>query len=301
MTTMNEHPMLTAWTVPPFDKIEVDDFKPALMRGMELYRANIAAIVADKAAPTFDNTIAALEDAGRPYKRAQTVFGVYTSTMNDKRDAEGRDRDVAGHGRVRRRDRPERGAVRAHQGTSTTRARRRSLRPSSCGSSRPSTRNFARRGAALGKADKDAAQADQRSAWRRCTPQFSQNELADEEAYSVDARRRRTISPACPRRERAAAKAAAEAKGLNGKWLITNTRSSMEPFLTYSTRRDLREKVWRMWVSRGEHAGAHDNRPVIAEILDAARRARAAARLPDATRTGSSTTTWRRRPTRRWR
>ncbi|MGN6105047.1 MAG: M3 family metallopeptidase, partial [Kofleriaceae bacterium] len=66
---------------------------------------------------------------------------------------------------------------------------------------------------------------------------------------------------------KASLRGAAEAKGLKDKWLITNTRSSAEPFLTYSTRRDLREKAWRMWVSRGDHAGAKDNKPVITQIL----------------------------------
>src|SRR6185436_4779811 len=50
-------------------------------------------------------------------------------------------------------------------------------------------------------------------------------------------------------------------------WVFANTRSSMEPFITYSTRRDLREKGWKMWMSRGENPGAHDNKPIIAEIL----------------------------------
>src|SRR5262249_55705308 len=52
-----------------------------------------------------------------------------------------------------------------------------------------------------------------------------------------------------------------------GKWVIANTRSSMDPFLTYSTRRDLREKGWRMWVSRGDHPGDHDNKPLITQIV----------------------------------
>src|SRR5437764_15411416 len=83
-TMMNEHPMLTAWTVPPFDKIAVADIKPAILRGHELRRAQHAAIVADKAPPTFANTIAAMDDSDRPYKRAQMIFGIWTTTMNAK-------------------------------------------------------------------------------------------------------------------------------------------------------------------------------------------------------------------------
>ena len=64
-----------------------------------------------------------------------------------------------------------------------------------------------------------------------------------------------------------AAAAEAERKGLSGKWVIANTRSSAEPFLTYADRRDLREKVWRSFVSRGDHEGQRDNKPLIVEIL----------------------------------
>ena len=71
------------------------------------------------------------------------------------------------------------------------------------------------------------------------------------------------------------------ARGQKGKWAITNTRSSIEPFLTYSDRRDLREKVWRMFVNRGDNGDANDNNAIITEILAAARRAREAARLRD--------------------
>ena len=81
--------MLAPWPssrngAPAFDKVKVADFKPALMAGMDRNRAEIAAIAADTAAPTFANTIAALEDAGRPLGRAGAIYGVYTSTLDDK-------------------------------------------------------------------------------------------------------------------------------------------------------------------------------------------------------------------------
>jgi len=66
---------------------------------------------------------------------------------------------------------------------------------------------------------------------------------------------------------RASAAAQAEAHGKKGKWVITNTRSSMEPFLTFSSRRDLREKGWRMWTRRGDNNDSHDNKSTISEIL----------------------------------
>src|SRR4029079_16674390 len=70
-----------------------------------------------------------------------------------------------------------------------------------------------------------------------------------------------------PESLRSGAAAAAEQRGQKGKWAITNTRSSMEPFLTYAGRRDLREKVWRTYYSRGDHGDKHDNNAIISEIL----------------------------------
>src|SRR5207245_10548444 len=66
---------------------------------------------------------------------------------------------------------------------------------------------------------------------------------------------------------REAAASAAASRGQAGKWAIVNTRSSVDPFLTFSTRRDLREKVWRMFVMRGDNGDARDNNATIAEIL----------------------------------
>src|ERR1700722_13387562 len=81
--------LLDPWTgphggVPPFDKARVDDFKPTLLAAIEINRAEIAAIAGNPASPTFENTIAALEDSGRAYHRAGVVYGVFASTLNDK-------------------------------------------------------------------------------------------------------------------------------------------------------------------------------------------------------------------------
>jgi peptidyl-dipeptidase Dcp len=70
-----------------------------------------------------------------------------------------------------------------------------------------------------------------------------------------------------PESVRSAAAAAAAARGQGGKWAILNTRSSVEPFLSWSTRRDLREKVWRTFVGRGDGGDAHDNNAIVPEIL----------------------------------
>ena len=82
-------PMLDVWTgahggFPPFDKITADLIKPALMKGMDLNRAEIEAIAANPEAPNFENTLAAMENAGRAMDRASTIYNIYTSVLNDK-------------------------------------------------------------------------------------------------------------------------------------------------------------------------------------------------------------------------
>jgi peptidyl-dipeptidase Dcp len=262
-------PMLAPWTgahggYPAFDKIRVADFKPSLNAAIETNRAELAAIVGQSGAPTFENTIAAFEDAGRALNRVSSLFNIYTSTMDDKAMqaveqemnpilAAFNDEVIQNEALFNRVK-----AVydaREHSG----------LAPEQQRLTWVTYRNFARQGAALAKSDKDRLAAiNKRLATLYTT--FSQNELSDEESYSLTLESEADLA-GLPDSLRAQAAQAAEAKNLKGKWLITNTRSSMEPFLTYSSRRDLREKGFRIWTMRGDNPGAHDNNPVITEIL----------------------------------
>jgi len=249
---------------PRFDLVRVEAFEPALAAAMASHRAEVAAIAADPAPPSFANTIAALEGAGRPMDRVLTIFGVYVSTLNDKpmqavqkamapRLAAFED-EIVQNGPLFARVR----AVYDARETSGLTSEQQRL-------TWVTYRAFARQGAALGPAGKSRmGEINQRLA--ALYTSFSQNELADEEGYSLTLTSEADLAglPA-PMREGAAA--AARAKGLASGWVITNTRSSMEPFLTYSSRRDLREKGWRLWTQRGDNGGAHDNNAIITEIL----------------------------------
>ncbi|HSR98051.1 MAG TPA: hypothetical protein VLM79_13415, partial [Kofleriaceae bacterium] len=89
MTAATDDPLLAPWTgphggFPRFDKIKVPAIKPALLKGMDLHRAEIAAIASSAEPATFENTIAALEAAGQPLTRAGNLFNVYRSTMSSK-------------------------------------------------------------------------------------------------------------------------------------------------------------------------------------------------------------------------
>jgi peptidyl-dipeptidase Dcp len=266
---VTDDPLLSPWTgphggFPRFDKIKVASFKPSLGKAMDLARGEIAAIASAKAAPTFDNTIAALENTGRALTRVNNVFGVYASTMADK-DVRQLEQEFAPvvsafFDEITQNEALFARVKAVHDGRKTAK-----LTPEQLRLVEVTVRNFERQGAALGAADK-ARIKDINGQLAVLYARFGQNELADEESFSLELASEADLA-GLPDSLRASAREAAEAKKRTGKWLITNTRSSTDPFLTYSTRRDLREKAWRMFVSRGEHPGEHDNRPVITEIL----------------------------------
>ncbi|HWZ72311.1 MAG TPA: M3 family metallopeptidase [Casimicrobiaceae bacterium] len=263
------NPLLDEWTgphggSPRFDMVNVDAFKPAIMRGMDLKRIEVAAIAGNSAAPDFENTLAALDDSGRPFGRATQIFRIYVSTMNDKR-MQAVETEMAPLLSAFSDEIIQNEALFARLKTVYDARANASLSPEQQRLADVVYTNFARRGAALGKAEKaHLKEINKRLASLFTT--FRQNQLADEESYTLVIDNEADLA-GLPDNLRDAAANAAEAKGRKGKWLFTNTRSSMEPFITYASRRDLREKGWRMWIMRGDNPGAHDNKPVIAEIL----------------------------------
>lgn len=261
--------LLTKWKgphggLPPFADVKVADFQPALLQGMEEKRAEIRAIADDPAPPTFANTIAALEDAGRTYARVSSIYGVFGSTMSDDafRAVERTmapklaafEDEIAQNEKLWKRveavyQSPEKAKLTPEEQRLTWRY----------------YTSLARAGAKLEPAAKKRLSAiNERLATLFTT--FGQNVLADEESHALILEKDADLA-GLPDSERAGAAEAAKARGQAGKWAITNTRSAMEPFLTYSTRDDLREKVWRTYVSRGDNGDAHDNKKTISEIL----------------------------------
>ena len=268
-TKMPSEPLLAPWTgpyggVPPFDRIRVQDFKAALLKGMDLARADIKAITDTKEPATFDNTIAALEDAGRPFQRAGSMFGTYTATMNSK-PMQAVEKEMAPLIAAYADEITQNEALFQRIKTVYDNRASAKLTPEQLRLVEVTYDNFARRGAALAPKDKARLkEINQKLADLFTT--FSQNQLADEEGQEIVLDKEEDLA-GLPDSLRASMKAAADGKKLKGKWLISNTRSSAEPFLTYSSRRDLREKVFKMWISRGDNAGAHDNKPIITQIL----------------------------------
>ncbi len=261
-------PLLAPWKgpysgVPSFAGVKPADFKPALSEGITLMRAEIAKIASNKAAPSFENTIAALEDAGRPVGRAGTIFNIYTSTMDDK-EMQAVETEMSPILAAFNDEVVQNAALFARIKAIYETRETNGLSPEQQRVVWLTYRRFARQGAALDEADK-AKLAEINKELSSLYTAFSQNELADEEEDMLVLEAAELAG--LPDWLVASAAEAAKDKKLEGKYVFANTRSAIEPFLTYSTRRDLREKAFRMWASRGDKGDAHDNNAIITKIL----------------------------------
>jgi peptidyl-dipeptidase Dcp len=260
--------MLAPWTgpfggVPPFDKVRPAEFKAALEAAMAQELAEVEAIAANRAPATFENTIAALERTGRASDRVQTLYGIWTGTLATpevqavEEEMEPRlsahyDRILQNTALFRRIDAVYR--QRDRLGLTPEQSRLVWLRWNS----------FTRAGAELPPAEKARVAAINEELAGLFTS-FNQNLLHDETAYVLYLTEADLTG--LPADIRAAAAAAAEGKGRKGAFAISNTRSSFDPFLTYSSRRDLRERVWRTYYDRGDNGDAWDNNAAIRRIL----------------------------------
>jgi len=259
--------LLADWTgafaLPPFAAIKPEHFRPAFDHALAAHRSEIDAIATNASAPSFDNTILALEKSGRALDRVANVFFVLTGADTSD-EIEAIEREIspllARHNNALYLNRAlySRIAVldkkRDALGLDAEQARV---------LERYHTR-FVRAGAGVDQQGQDRLAAiNERLA--SLGTQFSQNVLADEKSF-VMALEESDLA-GLPDFARTAARTAAEERSLAGKYAITLARSSVETFLQFSSRRDLREKAFQAWIRRGENGGATDNRALIAEMV----------------------------------
>jgi peptidyl-dipeptidase Dcp len=265
----DNNPLLAKWEgpyggIPPFDRVQIPLFKPALEAAIAERLAETEKIANDPAPPDFENTIAALERSGRTLTRVTTLYGVWGATMSSpeyqvvEREMAPRlasllDQIFQNEPLFKRIEAvynsPTKAKLNAEQQRLTWLY----------------YTNFVRAGARLNAdAKKRLSQINQQLAG--LYTRFSQNVLAEETDQFLVLKSEDELA-GLPQSLRDAAAAAAETKKQPGTWVIMNTRSSIDPFLTYSDRRDLREKAWRMFVNRGDNGDEHDNNAIITEVL----------------------------------
>lgn len=263
------NPLLQNWTgpyggVPPFDKVQIADFKPAIETAMTENLAEIAKITAQTEPATFENTIAALEKTGQTLDRVLTIYGIWSSNKNNAQFQEV-EREMAPKLSAFSDQITQNEALFKRIETVYNSPEKTKLTPEQQRLTWKTYTNFVRAGAKL-NADQKKRLSEINQKLAGLYTSFGQNLLADEmnEIVVID---KESDLAGLPQSLKDAAASAAAAKNMPGKWVISNTRSSVDPFLTYSDNRGLREKAWRMFVNRGDNGGAHDNNALITDIL----------------------------------
>ncbi|THH35237.1 M3 family peptidase [Aliishimia ponticola] len=252
----------TPFGLPPFDQIDDEMFAPALDKALALHTAEIAAISADRDAPTFENVIGALEAAGSELDRVLGVFfNVAGADSNPKREELQRTfspklavhfAEVSSNKKLFARI----AAVwDARDSLDLTDEQARVLMLTH--------RGFVRAGAALEGEDEDRMKAI-KSRLAELGTAFTQNLLADERSWYM--KLADDDLEGLPEFVVSAARAAGAEKNAGGP-VVTLSRSLIVPFLQFSPRRDLRETAYKAWAARGANGGETDNREIAAEIL----------------------------------
>ncbi|HEY3102610.1 MAG TPA: M3 family metallopeptidase [Pyrinomonadaceae bacterium] len=265
---VDPNPLLAEWTgpyggVPRFDLVKVELFKPALEAAMTENLAEVDKIAKDPAAPTFENTMVAMEKAGQILDRVGTIYNVWQSTMSSP-DFQAVQREMAPKLAAFGDKITQNEALFKRIEAVYNSPNKKKLTPEQQRLVWLYYTNFVRSGAKLdAKTKARLTEINQQLA--SLFTKFSNNVLFEEDNEFVQLKSEADLA-GLPQSVRDAAAAAAAAKKQEG-WLIVNTRSSVDPFLTYSDRRDLREKVWRMFIMRGDNGDEHDNNATISQIL----------------------------------
>ena len=266
--TALDSPMLQPWKgpfggVPPWNQVRSDEFISSFDAAIEAAQKDIASIAENSAPPTFENTIVALEDSGRTLDRLETLFDIHASNLNlgpipdiervvAPKLSEHSD-SIYQNAKLFKRI----AAIYDSEAMDQFDTAQRRLVDDLY-------KTFVRRGAKLSDSDKaKLSQINTRLA--RLYTDFSQNILEDEKIVMWVSDESELTG--LPDSVVAAMKNAAEDRQKPDQWAITNTRSSMDPVLTYADNRDLREKVWRTYYNRGDNGDKNDNNAIITEIL----------------------------------
>ncbi|HVZ04904.1 M3 family metallopeptidase [Hyphomicrobium sp.] len=264
----SSNPLTSKWTasfgMPPFGKIEARHFKPALEAAFREHNAEIEKIAANPARPTFANTILALEKSGWQLSRVASVFwNLEASDSTPELQAVARDmapRFAAHETRILL-------DKRLFKRVNDLFERRDTLKLSD-EDRRVLERHhleFVRAGARLSPAEKSRVK-EINARLATLVTQFMQNVLKDEQSWQLVLETENDLAGLPPSLRDSAERAARDA-GVQGKALVTLARSSVEGFLTFSSRRDLREQAFDAWIRRGAHDGETDNRQIVAEAV----------------------------------
>ena len=252
--------------IPQFDKIKVEHYKPAFIKGMDQQKKEIEAIVRNKKTATFENTIVALDASGKLLNQVSSVFyGLNSANTNAGMQALSRELspllskhsdDIMMNDALFKRVK----YVYDNQATMNLDCEQKKLLEETY-------KDFVRSGANL-NAEQKARLSELNAEISMLQITFGQNMLAETNAFRLVIDKKEDLA-GLPQTLIANAAEAAKDAGLDGKWLFTLHNPSVMPFLQYSDCRELRERMFKGYISRGSHGNANDNRDVIRRLLKA--------------------------------
>jgi peptidyl-dipeptidase Dcp len=267
-TEKNENPFLndkydTPFEVPPFEKIRAAHFKPAYLKGFEEQKKVIREIIINSDKPSFANTIKALEYSGEMLTKVQRVFGALNSAnTNDTLQALNKELspliskhrdDINLNDSLFRKVK----SVYENKDKFTLTDEEKKLLDDTY-------KDFVRSGAALSAGDKDKLRKINKEL-SLLSVQFSENLLAETNGFKLVIDKKEDLA-GLPDGVIAQAATMAKNQNLEGKWVFTLQVPSMYPFLQYSEKRDLREKLFTGYFMKGDNDNARDNKAIIAKI-----------------------------------
>lgn len=254
----------TPFNVPAFDKIKTEHYLPAFEEGIKMHDAEIKAIAESKDAPTFENTIVALDTSGSILSRTSLIFFNLKSVISDdemQKIAEQVAPMLSKHSDDITFNKPLFERVKAIFDKRETL----SLNTEQKRLVELIYKDFVRAGADL-SVEKQGQLRKINEELSKLGVKFSQNLLAENAGFKLELSSKDELAGLPQGVIDGAAATAKEAKK-DGKWIFTLDRSSITPFLTYSSRRDLREKIYTAYLNRGNNGNSNDNKNIIKDIL----------------------------------
>ncbi|MFN2262261.1 MAG: M3 family metallopeptidase [Psychroflexus sp.] len=249
--------------VPHFDEMNLDDLRPAMEKAIDLHLAEIDEIANNSEAPDFENTIAEMERSGKAIDRVYTYYGIWSSN-NSSEEFRKIQEDLSPILSEYQSKIKQNKALFERIKSVYDQSQEKPLDDQQQRVVDLVYKEFEMSGANLNKADKKRY-AEINKELSELYTKFSNNVLHDEENYVTFLDKNQLSG--LPESFVKSAKKAAENQGEPDKYAIINTRSSMDPFLTYSDERKLREKVWKNYYSRGDNKDEFDNNKIIKDIL----------------------------------
>ena len=254
----------TPFGVPPFEKISIEHYKPALLKGMEEHNKEIDAIVNNKAKPDFENTIASLDQSGRLYRDVRTVFsGLNSANTTDEMQELNREFSplMSKHSddiNLNKKLFEKVKHVYEHQNEYNLNKEQKKLLDETY-------KGFVRSGANLSD-DKQTRLRELNSGISLLQLTFGQNMLKETNAFQLIIDKKEDLS-GLPQNLISVAADEAKAIGQEGKWIFTLHNPSIMPFLQFSDKRELREKIFNGYISRGNNNNDADNKDVVKQLV----------------------------------